>query len=163
MYYTQHGPGPAGAHPDRRRRCPWWGRGNWSLQKGAQESGRGEAKRGPRLTVPLVPPAPSHLFLSSPLHYLHRIRAHRLLLPQGLASSLEQKEHNRWPPTHIAASPYAWDLQRQQVGRPTGTPLQMVGPHPGMGGEGGPLTWVPLPIYSHLLQEEQPATLLWCS
>lgn len=33
MYYTQHGPGPAGVHPGRRRRCPWWGRGNWSLQE----------------------------------------------------------------------------------------------------------------------------------
>lgn len=132
-------------------------------RKGHKRVGEGKRREGQGLQSHLS--HTPHPTCSCPphRHYLHRIRAHRLLLPQGLASSLEQKEHNRWPPTHIAASPYAWDLQRQQVGRPTGTPLQMVGPHPGMGREGGPLTWVPLPIYSHLLQEEQPATLLWCS
>lgn len=53
MYYTQHGPGPAGVHPGRPRRCPWWGRGNWSLQeKSRREEGSEERLR---LAAPLAP------------------------------------------------------------------------------------------------------------
>lgn len=53
--------------------------------------------------------APAHPTCPArPRLYLHRIQAHRLPLLQGLASSLEQKEHSHWLPKPIATSPSAW-------------------------------------------------------
>lgn len=65
MYYTQHGPGPAGVHPGRRRRCPWWGRGNWSLQGRNRREEDGEQRPGLQPHLPCL--SPSHLSLSPPL------------------------------------------------------------------------------------------------
>lgn len=57
MYYTQHGPGPAGVHPGRRRRCPWWGKGNWSLQERKRREEDSEERL--RLAAPLALPQPT--------------------------------------------------------------------------------------------------------
>lgn len=62
MCYTQHGLGPEGAHPGRRQRCPWWGRGNWSLREEAYGSGGGKVKTRPRVqpcSPFLLPPHPT--------------------------------------------------------------------------------------------------------